>query len=113
MTLTTAIKLHSSALLEAKQKHTVQMELEKRDCDGRHGDLGSNPALGSWTSHFSLDLGFLISKPQRHKHSISQVPRKLVAFQLQPSDVPKKLFSNELQTFQNLECSHENLEILC
>lgn len=83
---------------------------EKKACDADPRDLDSNSALGPWTSHFSLDIGFLLCKLFKDISTASlKSPEYWWLFNANPPD----LF------FFLINCQHfkiwralENLEIL-
>lgn len=59
----TCVKTSLDGPLGSQPETDSRQHWEKKACDGDPRDLDSNPALGPWTSHFSLDVGFLLCKP--------------------------------------------------
>lgn len=85
---------------------------EKKACDADPRDLDSNSALGPWTSHFSLDMGFFLCKPLKDISTASlKSPEYWWLFHASPPDLFNFFFLINCQHFK-IWRALENLEIL-
>lgn len=98
--------------LGSQSETNSRQHWKKKACDGDPRDLDSNPALGPWTSHFSLDMGFLLCKSLRDISRASlKSPECWWLFSASPRDLFNFFFLINCQHFK-IWRALENLEIL-